>query len=54
MFPWELGCKVFLLRYVSHLIRESKMSTRVHLNSLCAHVYESLLEKGKEIERRKI
>ena len=26
------------------------MSTRAHLNSLCAHVHESLLEKGKEIE----
>jgi hypothetical protein len=30
------------------------MSTLANLNSLCAHVYESLLEKGKVIERRKI
>ena len=50
----SLGRKVFLLWYVSHLIRGSKMNTRVNLNSLCAHVYESLLEKGKEIERGKI
>ena len=45
---------VFASRYVPHLICGSKMSTRANLNSLCAHVYGSLLEKGEEIERRKM
>ena len=45
---------VFASRYVPHLICGSKMSTRANLNSLCAHVYGSLFEKGEEIERRKM
>ena len=45
---------VFASRYVPHLICGSTKSTRANLNSLCAHVYGSLLEKGEEIERGKM
>ena len=45
---------VFASRYVPHLICGSTKSTRAHLNSLCAHVYGSLLEKGEEIGRGKM
>ena len=45
---------VFASRYVPHLVCGSKMSTRANLNSLCAYVYGSLLEKGEEIQRGKM